>query len=155
MIDGAHNPVSIRALIKAIGAHIPYDSLVMVFGCAADKEVLKLLREVNLGADKVIFTKAKGNPRASDPAELLRDFHEISDKMAQAADNLPAAVGDVAFIEVSDAQVKQAQVDADGSTSLRYLSLVVNGVAAETVHVMAELGRAQCEEEGLTVDIIA
>ncbi len=92
MIDGAHNPASIAALVKAIGAHIPYDSLVMIFGCAADKEVMKLLGEVNLGADKVIFTKAKSNPRAADPHELLAQFSEISDKMAQAAPTLPEAL---------------------------------------------------------------
>jgi dihydrofolate synthase/folylpolyglutamate synthase len=32
MIDGAHNAASIAALIQAIGQHVPYDSMVVVFG---------------------------------------------------------------------------------------------------------------------------
>ena len=92
MLDGAHNGVSIRALVKAIGAHVPYDSLVMIFGCAADKDVVGMLKEVNLGADKVIFTRARSNPRASEPDDLLALFNELSGKMAQAAPNLAEAL---------------------------------------------------------------
>ena len=32
------------------------------------------------GADKIIFTRAKGNPRAMDPKELLQQFNEVSGK---------------------------------------------------------------------------
>lgn len=92
LLDGAHNPAAISALIRSIGAHIPYDSLVMIFGCAADKDVDEMLRRVALGADKVIFTRAKGNPRASDPTELARRFSEESSKMAQAAASLDDAL---------------------------------------------------------------
>jgi dihydrofolate synthase/folylpolyglutamate synthase len=92
LVDGAHNGVSMQALIKSIGAHVPYDSLVMIFGCAADKDVRGMLREVNLGADKVIFTRAKANPRAMEPQELQRIFMEESEKMAQVADSLDEAL---------------------------------------------------------------
>ena len=92
LLDGAHNSSSMTALIKAIGAHIPYDSLVMIFGCAQDKDVMGMLKEVNLGADKVIFTKAKGNPRAVEPIDLQRKFTEVSEKMAQTAPSLPEAL---------------------------------------------------------------
>ncbi|MFA7236643.1 MAG: cyanophycin synthetase [Phycisphaeraceae bacterium] len=92
LLDGAHNAASMQALIKSIGAHIPYDSLVMIFGCGLDKDIPGMLREVNLGADKVIFTRAKSNPRAKDPKELQHDFMDYSDKMAQTADNLEAAL---------------------------------------------------------------
>jgi dihydrofolate synthase/folylpolyglutamate synthase len=92
LLDGAHNAASMAALIKAIGAHIPYDSLVMIFGCAADKEMGKMLDEVDLGADKVIFTRAKSNPRAADPKDLQKLFLEQSDKMAQTADTLDEAL---------------------------------------------------------------
>ena len=43
LLDGAHNASSIFALIKSIGAHVPYDSLVMIFGCAEDKDVSGML----------------------------------------------------------------------------------------------------------------
>jgi dihydrofolate synthase/folylpolyglutamate synthase len=92
LLDGAHNSASLTALIKAIGAHIPYDSLVMVFGCAADKDINTMLQQVNLGADKVIFTRARTNPRAADPAELTGRFSDLSEKMAQTAPNLEEAL---------------------------------------------------------------
>jgi len=92
IIDGAHNAVSIRALIRALGAHIGYDSLVMIFGTGHDKDIQGMLKQVALGADKVIFTKAKNNPRALEPQDLLTRFSELSAKMAQSATTLPEAL---------------------------------------------------------------
>ena len=92
LIDGAHNGASIQALIRALGAHISYDSLVMIFGCAQDKDVNGMLKQVALGADKVIFTKAKSNPRAMEPMDLMDRFAELSGKMSQTAERLPDAL---------------------------------------------------------------
>ena len=92
LIDGAHNSDSIQALIRALGAHISYDSLVLIFGCAQDKDVNGMLKQVALGADKVIFTRAKANPRAMEPTDLMERFGELSGKMAQTADNLGDAL---------------------------------------------------------------
>lgn len=92
VIDGAHNAASITALIRSLGAHISYDSLVMVFGCGQDKDMMGMLKEVALGADKIIFTKAKANPRAHEPDDLYRRFADISGKMAQTADSLNEAL---------------------------------------------------------------
>jgi dihydrofolate synthase/folylpolyglutamate synthase len=47
---------------------------------------------VALGGDKVIFTRAKTNPRAADPEELQREFAERSGKMSQVARSLPEAL---------------------------------------------------------------
>ena len=92
IIDGAHNAHSIQALIRALGAHISYDSLVMIFGCGQDKDVNGMLKQVGLGADKVIFTKARANPRAVEPDELLSKFIDLSGKMAQTAESLQDAI---------------------------------------------------------------
>ena len=92
MIDGAHNAVSIQALIRALGAHIAYDSLVMIFGTGQDKDVPGMLAQIALGADKVIFTRAKNNPRAMEPIDLLNQFNEVAGKMAQTADDLEEAL---------------------------------------------------------------
>ena len=85
LVDGAHNPDALGALMRCVGAHVPYDSMVCVFGCAQDKDVDALLDRVSLGADKVIFTRAAGNPRAADPEDLRRRFMERSGKMCQIA----------------------------------------------------------------------
>ncbi|MEM1356406.1 MAG: folylpolyglutamate synthase/dihydrofolate synthase family protein [Planctomycetota bacterium] len=92
IIDGAHNAASLQALIKSLGAHVQYDSLVMVFGCGADKDVNGMLEQVALGADKVVFTRAKMNPRAMEEQDLLTQFADLSGKMAQTASTLPEAL---------------------------------------------------------------
>jgi dihydrofolate synthase / folylpolyglutamate synthase len=92
LVDGAHNPASMSALMRCVGAHVPYDSMICVFGCCADKDVPTLLDRVNLGADKVIFTRAQSNARAADPEELQRLFMERSGKMSQIARTLPEAL---------------------------------------------------------------
>ncbi len=91
LLDGAHNEASLTALIRSIGAHVPYDSMVMIFGCAADKNVDELLERISLGADKLIFTRAAANPRAMNPRELQKRFAALSGKMTQVADNLHEA----------------------------------------------------------------
>jgi len=92
IIDGAHNASSIHALVRALGAHIAYDSLVMIFGCGQDKDVNGMLKQIALGADKVIFTRARSNPRAMEPEELLTRFNELAGKMAQTAPTLEEAL---------------------------------------------------------------
>ena len=92
IIDGAHNPASLAALIKALGAHLQYDSLVMIFGCGQDKDIPSMLKQVALGADKVVFTTARNSPRAASPIELLKQFAEVSPKMAQTAPRLDEAL---------------------------------------------------------------
>ncbi len=85
MIDGAHTPASVQALMKAVGAQIRYDSMVCVFGCAADKDVPGMLQSLATGADKIIFTRASDNARSMDPRDLQRKFAEVSGKMTQTA----------------------------------------------------------------------
>lgn len=92
IVDGAHNAASIHALIRALGAHISYDSLVMIFGCGQDKDINGMLKQIALGADKVIFTRAKTNPRAMEPEDLLVRFNDLAGKMAQTAPNLEEAL---------------------------------------------------------------
>jgi dihydrofolate synthase/folylpolyglutamate synthase len=92
LVDGAHNPAAVGALMRCAGAHVPYDSMICVFGCCSDKDVPGLIDKVNLGADKVIFTRAAGNPRSADPEDLQKLFSERSGKMSQVARTLPEAL---------------------------------------------------------------
>jgi dihydrofolate synthase/folylpolyglutamate synthase len=92
LVDGAHNAASMRALMRAIGQHIPYDSMVMVFGCAGDKDITGMMAEIATGADKVIFTQATNNPRAAKPRELAEVYEEITGRVGQVADDFADAV---------------------------------------------------------------
>ena len=91
LIDGAHNAASIDAMMKAIGQHIPYDSMVVIFGCCSDKDVDGMLERITSGADKVIFTKVN-NIRSMDPQELAARYTELYGKMSQVADTLEEAL---------------------------------------------------------------
>ncbi len=91
MIDAAHNAASIQALIHAIGQNIPYDSMVMIFGCNADKDVKGMLQKLQYGADKVVFTRSS-SPRAMSPEDLAEIYTEICGKMYQTAPTLLQAL---------------------------------------------------------------
>ena len=92
LVDGAHNAASMRALMRAIGQHIPYDSMVMVFGCAADKDIQGMMAEIATGADKVIFTQATGNPRAAKPKDLAALYEEQTARVGQITEDLREAI---------------------------------------------------------------
>ena len=89
--DGAHNAASIEALMRAIGQNVPYDSMVLIFGCCEDKDVSGMLRQMRLGADKIIFTRIK-SPRSADPDDLATRFAEVSGRMAQVVESLAEAM---------------------------------------------------------------
>lgn len=91
VVDMAHNAASIKALIQTIGQHIPYDSMVMIFGCNADKDIQGMLNELQFGADKVIFTRSS-SPRAVSPDELEELYTENSTGMCQTALSLGDAL---------------------------------------------------------------
>ena len=91
IVDGAHNAASIDAMMKAIGQHVPYDSLVVIFGCCADKDVSGMLERITSGADKVIFCKVD-NVRTANPEELAARYVELYGKMAQVATSLEDAL---------------------------------------------------------------
>jgi dihydrofolate synthase/folylpolyglutamate synthase len=91
MIDGAHNAASIQALIHAIGQSVSYDSMVIIFGCNNDKDIVGMLDKLQYGADKVIFTRSN-SPKAVLPEDLADMYTEVCGKMYQVAVNLTEAM---------------------------------------------------------------
>jgi dihydrofolate synthase/folylpolyglutamate synthase len=77
--------------MKAIGQHIPSDSMVVIFGCCGDKDVPGMLERITSGADKVIFTRID-NVRTANPEELAARYVELYGKMAQVAPTLEEAL---------------------------------------------------------------
>jgi dihydrofolate synthase/folylpolyglutamate synthase len=91
VLDGAHNAASMRALIQTLALHVPADSVVTIFGCNRDKDIEGMLRELQYGADKVVFTRNE-SPRSMCPYELAQRYEEIGRKMCQVADTLEQAL---------------------------------------------------------------
>lgn len=95
LVDGAHTPESVEATIKAIGAHLRFDSMVVVFGCAADKHIDEMLRKAAIGADKLILTRTSDHPRAAEAEELARrleGLEVVGTRMAQVIPSVKEAV---------------------------------------------------------------
>ena len=91
MIDAAHNADSIKSIIHAIGQNVPYDSMVIIFGCNKDKDIDGMLNMLQYGADKVIFTRSN-SPRAISPDLLAEKYTEICGKMCQSSNSLGEAL---------------------------------------------------------------
>ncbi|MEM9166783.1 MAG: folylpolyglutamate synthase/dihydrofolate synthase family protein [Planctomycetota bacterium] len=92
VVDGAHTPASIRALIATLGACIRYDSMIAVFGCAADKDVDGMLEQLARGADKVVFTSAEGSARSADPTDLAKRYTELTGTVALIEPSVKGAI---------------------------------------------------------------
>jgi dihydrofolate synthase/folylpolyglutamate synthase len=92
LVDGAHNAASIQALMRAMGQHIHYDSMVMIFGCAADKDIDGMMTQICTGADKVIFTRASSNARAARPQDLAEAYVQRCGREAQVTETLADAL---------------------------------------------------------------
>ncbi len=91
MVDGAHNAASVDALMRAIGQNVPYDSMVIIFGCQKDKDIPGMLKHIRLGADKIIFV-GTGAPRSADADDLASTFSDLSHKMFQVSEDLDDAL---------------------------------------------------------------
>ncbi len=57
LIDGAHNPSGIKALIKLIKDVFPNKKIITVFGVLADKDYEEMLSDLEQISDKIFFTK--------------------------------------------------------------------------------------------------
>ena len=79
LLDGAHNPASIRVLCRTVVATFPNRRVVLVMGVSRDKDIPEMLKIVLPLADAVIFSQSS-SPRAELPdvlAETARDTHGI------------------------------------------------------------------------------
>jgi len=78
VVDGAHNPMAIEALINAIRLHFTYRRLVLLFAMATDKDIRSSLELLLPLADEVFFT-VTNSPRAAKP-EFLKQIAEARGK---------------------------------------------------------------------------
>jgi dihydrofolate synthase/folylpolyglutamate synthase len=92
LVDGAHNPASMHALMRGIGSHLSFDSMICIFGCNEDKDVDANLEKLAIGGDKIIFTKAAGQPRAVEPEDLVKRFENLRNRTCQSAPSVEKAI---------------------------------------------------------------
>jgi len=92
--DGAHTRESTVALLDALPAAFSYRRLVVVFGCAADKDSKGMIAPIFDRAERVIFTKAIDNPRGNDPADL----QALAQSLAQSGHSQHATISTAASV---------------------------------------------------------
>jgi len=66
LLDGAHNPASVRALRDALEEAFPDRRMVLVMGISRDKDAEEMLKIILPAAARVIFTRSD-SPRAEEP----------------------------------------------------------------------------------------
>ena len=69
--DVAHNPDAARALVAAVREVFEYDSVIVVLGVMADKDLEGIMGAISEVAGLVILTRPS-SVRAADPAELAK-----------------------------------------------------------------------------------
>ena len=76
ILDGAHNPEGVRALVDELKDFRPGRKIRLLFATMADKEWELMLRMLATAVDEVIFTKVDME-RSADPQELAEKFGEM------------------------------------------------------------------------------
>ncbi len=82
LLDGAHSPVSMQALCRAIQESFRYEQLIFIVSLMRDKDLTAIGKIISQTADSVIVTQVSAdNPRVM-PAETIRDaWEDISKKV--------------------------------------------------------------------------
>ncbi|HUW56491.1 MAG TPA: folylpolyglutamate synthase/dihydrofolate synthase family protein [Planctomycetota bacterium] len=83
VVDGAHNPLSMGALVNAVREHFTWRRLVLLFAMATDKDIRGSLEMLLPLADEVFFT-VTNSPRATKPATL----RQLAIARGKAAENV-------------------------------------------------------------------
>ena len=70
VVDAAHNPASIDALIRVLKESFSVRRRLLVFATTCDKDIRGMLERLLGNFDEVVFTRYLNNPRAVSPEEL-------------------------------------------------------------------------------------
>ena len=77
ILDTAHNPASIEALIVVLHESFVASQRILVFAATRDKDVLGMLRLLLPQFDSVILTQYHNNPRSIPPEDLIQLVHRL------------------------------------------------------------------------------
>ena len=80
ILDAAHNVASAQALIEVLRETYPRAGVrrrILIFAASQDKDVASIFRPLLPEFDVAILTRFLNNPRAADPAELVRKAERV------------------------------------------------------------------------------
>ena len=81
ILDTAHNPASVAALMELILERFPGVPRVLVFATSTDKDAPTMLQQLLPHFTHVVFTRYLNNPRATDPDQLLAQAQSIQQSL--------------------------------------------------------------------------
>lgn len=100
LVDGAHNPAAVEAIVPAVGELVGDRPLVALVGVMADKDVAGILDALRPLRALPVFTQA-GTPRATSAVELAR----LWGNGARAVPSLPDALSAARMLAADDGVV--------------------------------------------------
>lgn len=93
-LDGAHNDHSIETVLSELHGLLPgRKRIVVLFGCAKDKDARSMFAKLQRQAAGVVFTTS-GNPRGNQPGDLAALWKELYHQDAPAQADLRAALAE-------------------------------------------------------------
>ncbi|MBN1375798.1 MAG: bifunctional folylpolyglutamate synthase/dihydrofolate synthase [Dehalococcoidia bacterium] len=69
IIDGAHNPYSIKKLTESLKRHFNYKNVLVIFGSSQDKDIKGMIKEISKLSDHFIITSSN-HPRAATAGQI-------------------------------------------------------------------------------------
>ncbi len=72
ILDAAHNPASVAALVAALGENYPTGPRLLIFAVSVDKDVPQMLLQLLPHFPQVVVTRFLNNPRAMEPESVAR-----------------------------------------------------------------------------------
>jgi dihydrofolate synthase/folylpolyglutamate synthase len=102
LVDGAHNPDGMRALVETLAALREQRRVVAVFAAMRDKDVAAMASTLRSAHPDAVVVTAPEVERAADPAQLARLFESASAivPVAAALDRARAAAGEDGLVVV-------------------------------------------------------
>ena len=90
ILDVAHNPASIDALLSVIQKQLSHNRRILIFASSKDKEYGQMLERLVPAFDAIFLTQYVNNPRAMEPEALLRLAQQLRRECESAGDSTPA-----------------------------------------------------------------
>ncbi|MFC1940941.1 bifunctional folylpolyglutamate synthase/dihydrofolate synthase [Chloroflexota bacterium] len=90
VVDGAHNPDSVRKLKQSLEQYFNFDRAILLIGLSADKDIAGITSELIPLFDKVIVTRSI-HPRSMATAPIVSEFSRYGVE-AQATDDISTAL---------------------------------------------------------------
>jgi dihydrofolate synthase / folylpolyglutamate synthase len=104
LLDGAHNPVSIRVLREMLDSVFADHKKVLLFAAAADKDIDAMLPMILPAVESVVFTRSS-NPRSEAPEVLVDKARHLGFERVEAVGDPLDAFGRVLEIGGEDSLV--------------------------------------------------